>query len=173
MSEYKFHFKSPEQLQSELRDASQSQKKRNKILIIIFADLLVLAIIVILVYANGLLDQKELKLVKNVNIAQLEYSGSIILNENNEYIIFLNILNKNNESVLFPPANVDSFNIHFIDEYNHQLTRDFPLSSRTITSGETSIYRTQIKLNHTEKIKEIVILLEKNKQLVFHYNLSE
>lgn len=161
----KYYFKSPEELQNTAQQKNQELSgKRNRGNLVIFADLFVICLIFAGIYYSGALRPDRYVSETLTSHASFELSGSVELPANtaDALVFYLNIKHTGPEPTNFPGSSEQLSGtqniiatIEILADRNHSATDPtapvrfsaaYPLANRVIRPGETTIYRTELRV---------------------------
>lgn len=148
----KYHYKSP----AEIRDSAEargetSRLKRNRGNLILFADLLVIFLILAGIYYSGILRPARYVSDASYTRSQFEYTGSLELPENigSSIGLYLNVRNTAGNAREFPVSGDGPTRVRLIIEPTDDSARismPIALETRRLRAGETTVYREKLVL---------------------------
>ncbi len=142
----KYHYKSPEEVRySALSRGQSSRAKRNRGNLILFADLLVIFLILAGIYYSGILRPDRYVSDASYTRSQFEYTGSLELPEKlgSSMGLYLNVHNTAGSAREFPLPDDGPTGLRLGVEPadSPRISMPIALETRTVRAGETSIYR--------------------------------
>lgn len=147
----KYHYKSPQEVREAAeRHAQPSRAKRNRGNLILFADLLVIFLILAGIYYSGILRPDRYVSDAAYTRADFEYTGSLELGEipGAPIVLYLNVRNTGEAARDFPTPGDGPTQVHVLVEPTDGARISMPvaLETRELRAGETTIYRTKLVL---------------------------